>query len=126
MEIIETILYILIVVAAVIMILLTLAQSNKGSDLGLFGGSTDMVFGSQKGNILTRTTAVLATILIFGTFLMGIIRVHITKANLPPKKEVIQKVKTIKDIESMDAKDATKNTKEDVTESGKTKKEDAK
>lgn len=79
MEIIETLLYIVVIVAAILLILLTLVQSNKGSDLGLFGGSTEMVFGSQKGNILTRITAILATIVLTGAFLMSVVRVYLLK-----------------------------------------------
>ncbi len=102
MEVLETILKVLIVVSAIILILLTLAQSNKGSDLGLFGGSTDMVFGSQKGNILTRTTAILAFIVIGGSFLTGILRSYIRDADKPiDAKSNVKKVKTLNDLDSI-------------------------
>lgn len=100
MEAIQTIIYVLIVIAAILLILLTLAQSNKGSDLGLFGGSTDMVFGSQKGNILTRMTAIFATIVIGGTFLVGILRVYVSRDKLElEKKQKVQEVKTLEDLD---------------------------
>jgi protein translocase SecG subunit len=100
MEVIQTILYVLIIVSSIILILLTLAQSNKGSDLGLFGGSTEMVFGSQKGNILTRTTAILATIVIAGTFFMGALKVYVSRDRLElEKKAQQQEVKTLEDIQ---------------------------
>lgn len=101
MEVIETILYVLIIAASLILILLTLAQSNKGSDLGLFGGSTEMVFGSQKGNILTRTTAILATIVIVGTFLMGMVKVYLSRDKLELEKKARQQnVKTLEQIKT--------------------------
>lgn len=105
MEIVQTILYVVIVIAAVLLILLTIAQSNKGSDLGLFGGSTDMVFGSQKGNFLTRFTAILATVVLAGTFLMSVLKVHVNKEEAILNKSVkTQKVKTIDQLKKESAK----------------------
>lgn len=97
---IQTVLYVLVIVAAILLILIILPQSNKGSDIGLFGGSTDMVFGSQKGNILTRTTSILATIVIGGVFLMSVLKVYLTDDD---KKKLLQKeqsseVKTLSEI----------------------------
>lgn len=99
MGIIETLLYIVVIIAAVLLILLTLVQSNKGSDLGLFGGSTEMVFGSQKGNILTRITAVLAVIVLAGAFLMSVIRVYLMKeAKDIQLLEQKQQIKTLDEL----------------------------
>jgi len=100
MEILQTVLYVLIVIASVLLILLVLAQSNKGSDLGLFGGSTEMVFGSQKGNILTRTTAILATVVIAGSFFMGVMKVQLSKDKVQLEQQMKQEdTKTLDDLQ---------------------------
>ncbi|HOJ50840.1 MAG TPA: preprotein translocase subunit SecG [Spirochaetota bacterium] len=98
MGFIITLLYVFITISAILLILLVLVQSNKGSDLGLFGGSADMVFGSQKGNVLTRTTAVLMTIIMIGTFSISIIKSRFLRERLEVKKEET-KIKTLEDIE---------------------------
>ena len=101
MEILQTILYVVIVVAAIFLILIILPQSNKGSDIGLFGGSTDMVFGSQKGNVLTRITGILATIVIAGVFFMSVLRVYLNKDKMElEKKEQKSEVKTLEDLQN--------------------------
>jgi preprotein translocase subunit SecG len=101
MEILQTILYIVIVVAAIFLILIILPQSNKGSDLGLFGGSTDMVFGSQKGNVLTRITGILATVVILGVFLMSVLRVQLNKDKMElEKKDQKSEIKTMEDLQN--------------------------
>lgn len=117
MEILQTILYVVIIIAAVLLILLVLAQSNQGSDLGLFGGSTDMVFGSQKGNILTRTTAILATVILAGSFFMGVMKVRFSKDKIEDLKKdtPTEEIKTSEDLE--DLKISETETKEEALES---------
>ncbi|HCL55745.1 MAG TPA: preprotein translocase subunit SecG [Spirochaetia bacterium] len=112
MEIIQTILYILIIISAVLLILLVLAQSNKGSDIGLFSGSTDMVFGSQKGNVLTKTTGILATILIAGTFFLGVLRAYDTKdrVKLEKTEEIKQEGKTLEELNTKTEETKTPST----------------
>ena len=124
MGVIQTILYILMVVSSIILILLTLAQSNKGSDLGLFGGSTDMVFGSQKGNILTRITGILATVVIAGTFLMGVIKVHLSRDQNELDKKINKKqIKNLKDLRSSKEEEPKKEEKKTSEEEKKKKNE---
>lgn len=114
MEILQTILYVVIIIAAVLLILLVLAQSNQGSDLGLFGGSTDMVFGSQKGNILTRTTAILATVILAGSFFMGVMKVRFSKDKIEDLKKdtPTEEIKTLEDLKISETE-----TKEEALES---------
>jgi len=98
MGFIITLLYIFITVSAILLILLVLAQSNKGSDLGLFGGSADMVFGSQKGNILTRTTAILMTIIMISTFSISVLKARLAREKVETKEKEVE-VKTLEEIQ---------------------------
>jgi len=98
MGFIITLLYIFITVSAILLILLVLAQSNKGSDLGLFGGSADMVFGSQKGNILTRTTAILMTIIMISTFSISVLKARLDREKVETKEKEVE-VKTLEEIQ---------------------------
>ncbi len=58
---------ILYAIVSVLLILVVLLQSSRASGMELFG-STQNVFGSQSGDILTKTTSVLAVLFIVGAF----------------------------------------------------------
>ena len=64
-----TVFYIII---CVLLILLVLLQRGKGA-MGIIGGSSDTILGSSAGNILTRTTGVLATIFIVGAIVLSVL-----------------------------------------------------
>jgi len=51
-----------------LLILLVLLQSSKSSGAELFGTSSQNIFGAQSGDILSKTTTVLATIFLAGAF----------------------------------------------------------
>lgn len=59
----ETFLKVIHVLDAIVLILIVLLQQGKGAGMGLaFGGGSQTVFGASGGNILTKITAVAATI----------------------------------------------------------------
>lgn len=60
--------YIFICVLLVVFVLL---QQSAGG-MGLLGGSSDSILGSTAGNVLTRSTAILALIFIVGAISLGI------------------------------------------------------
>ena len=63
MEILQKVLTILFVINCVLLILLILMQSNRSAGMNLFGGGgSQSAFGSSSGNVLTKTTGVMATI----------------------------------------------------------------
>ena len=74
-----TILYnILIVLEAIVCLLLigiVLLQKSTGDGNGLsFGGGAESVFGAQTGNVLTRSTVVLAVIFLLNTLALCVVR----------------------------------------------------
>ena len=74
MQTLQTLLFVLQLVVAVALILFVLIQHGKGADTGAaFGsGASSTVFGSRgSGNFLTKTTAVLATIFLGNSLLLG-------------------------------------------------------
>lgn len=90
---------VLVVICAFLLILMVIAQSNRGSDLGLFGGSAEMVFGSQQMNALSKITMMLAFIVISGVFFIGLAKSYIQKShNIDDEKQV--KGKVISDLKS--------------------------
>jgi protein translocase SecG subunit len=94
-----TVINIFVAIASILLILIVVAQSNKGSDIGLFGGSAEMVFGSQQLTALTRITTILAIIVMGGVFLAGFIKVTVSKNDsLIQEKE--KKGQVLKDIVS--------------------------
>lgn len=63
MGIVEIIVLILIVLAAIILTFFVMIQDETGEGMGgIFGGASTTPFGSRAGNVLTRITAVLAVI----------------------------------------------------------------
>ena len=67
--------------ASVFLICLVLLQSGKGSDLGaaLGGGSSSQsVFGTRRGNVLTKATTILATIFMVTSLTITVLKSHPT------------------------------------------------
>lgn len=72
MGLIGIVLLVVVVLSAVLLVLLVLIQDEHGEGIGgIFGGGSSTPFGSRAGNILTRFTAVLATIFMVCTFALA-------------------------------------------------------
>ena len=78
MNFIDILIRILMGLEAVVCLMLigiVLIQRSKGQGVGLsFGGGAEAVFGAQMGNVLTRTTVILAAIFIVNTTLLVVLR----------------------------------------------------
>lgn len=62
-------------VICLLLIGIVLIQRSKGQGVGLsFGGGAEAVFGAQMGNVLTRTTVILAAIFLVNTTLLVMLR----------------------------------------------------
>ena len=86
----NTLMVINLVVSALI-VLLVLVQFGKGAEAGLMsGGASDAVFSAaQKGNILSRTTAVLVVIFLVNSIVMAKIQGRNTSESLFDKNAPI-------------------------------------
>jgi preprotein translocase subunit SecG len=74
---------VILMVAAVLLVLVILLQDEEGEGIGgLFGGGSTTAFGSRSGNILTRVTAILATVFIVCTFALAWINRSPSKDNV--------------------------------------------
>jgi preprotein translocase subunit SecG len=63
---------VVLIVSAVLLVLLVLLQDESGEGVGgIFGGGSSTPFGSRSGNVLTRLTAVLATVFLVCAFAMA-------------------------------------------------------
>jgi len=68
MGLIAIVLLVILVVSAILLVLVVLVQDEQGEGLGgIFGGGSTTPFGSRSGNVLTRFTAILATVFLVCT-----------------------------------------------------------
>ena len=69
MGLISVVLLVILVISAVLLVLVVLVQDEQGEGIGgIFGGGSNTAFGSRSGNVLTRFTAVLATVFLVCCF----------------------------------------------------------
>jgi preprotein translocase subunit SecG len=69
MGLISIVLLVILVISAILLVLVVLVQDEQGEGIGgIFGGGSNTAFGSRSGNVLTRFTAVLATIFLVCCF----------------------------------------------------------
>jgi preprotein translocase subunit SecG len=69
MAILSGFLLVVLIVAALILIVIVLMQDEQGEGLGgIFGGGGAAPVGSRAGNVLTRATAIVATIFLVSLF----------------------------------------------------------
>lgn len=68
MAIIGTLLLVIFVISAILLIIIVMMQDEQGDGLGgIFGGGSGAAFGSRSGNILTKTTSILAAVFILSS-----------------------------------------------------------
>lgn len=99
MSLVIVLLLILFVACALILILMVLLQDEQGEGIGgMFGGGSATTFGSRSGNVLTRFTAILGAIFIFGAFGLGWLN------RTPESSDVIRKarIERLKEAEETD------------------------
>lgn len=69
MGLIGIVLLVILVISAVLLVLVVLVQDDQGEGIGgIFGGGSTTPFGSRSGNVLTRFTAILATVFLVCIF----------------------------------------------------------
>jgi len=72
MGLIGIVLLVILVISAVLLVLVVLVQDEQGEGIGgIFGGGSSTAFGSRSGNVLTKFTAVLATVFLVCCFGMA-------------------------------------------------------
>ena len=76
MDILIRLLIALEIIVCLMLIGIILIQKSKGRGLGLSfgGGAAETVFGGQMGNVLTRTTVILAVVFLVNTTLLAVLR----------------------------------------------------
>jgi len=73
MEVLSTILYVVFALTSVVLVLIVLIQDEGGEGFGgIFGGGSATPFGPRSGNVLTRFTAILATLFILICVVLGL------------------------------------------------------
>ena len=83
MGVIGIILLVAFVIVCILLVAIVLLQNEEGNGLGgLLGGPSSTTFGSQSGNVLTKTTYVLVTLFFLTSFGLAIINKAPTKDTL--------------------------------------------
>lgn len=69
MAIIGGILLVIFIISAILLIIIVMLQDDQGEGLGgIFGGGSSSAFGSRSGNILTKTTSIIAAVFLVSSF----------------------------------------------------------
>jgi preprotein translocase subunit SecG len=69
MGVIGIVLLVILIISAILLVLVILVQDDQGEGIGgIFGGGSNTAFGSRSGNVLTRFTAILATMFLVCCF----------------------------------------------------------
>ena len=84
----ENILLVLNVILAVILVLLVLLQKSEGGALGIGVSQDNFMFSRTAGNIMTKATAVVATLFIICSLALTII----SRGELTPTTSVLDKI----------------------------------
>ena len=71
MSFIGIILLVIFVIVALLLVGIVLLQDEQGEGLGgIFGGGSTTPFGSRSGNVLTKTTSILAAVFLVTSFVL--------------------------------------------------------
>ena len=84
----ENILLVLNIIIAVILVLLILLQKSEGGALGIGVSQENFMFSRSAGNLMTKATAVVATLFIICSLGLTII----SRADLAPTSSVLDTV----------------------------------
>lgn len=69
MAIVGGILLVIFIISAILLIIIVMMQDEQGEGLGgIFGGGSSAAFGSRSGNILTKTTSIIAAVFMISSF----------------------------------------------------------
>jgi preprotein translocase subunit SecG len=100
MGVITTLLYVLEVIVSALLIGIVLIQQSKSQGgLGaLAGGTTESIFGAATGNVITRTTVVLASIFMANTLLLAILTGKTDDATKTRAEELAAEDTTVEDV----------------------------
>jgi len=115
MEIIGTILTVIFVIICILLIFLILIQSNRSSGMGILGGGgSQSAFGSSSADVLTKITAIMATIFIG----LGLVIAYLKSqsSGLEALKEQLKKDKQQESTATIPAKDESQKEAEEPVE----------
>lgn len=93
------------IILCVLLILVILLQSDKGSGMGLLGGSSQSAFGSSTADVITKITGVMVALFLIGSLGVSALQSLRTKsleksvstADLQPAGVIDQKKSDSKD-----------------------------
>jgi len=97
----QTGLTIIHVIICILLVLVVLIQSGKGSEIGVFGGSSQTIFGSSGGaTFFTRFTSVLATLFMTTSILLTWMSTHSHQSLFEARKRTQKVTETLQKEEA--------------------------
>ena len=73
MAVLTSVLTVLFVIMSIILVILILLQSDKGSGMGIMGGSSNSAFGSSTADVVTKITGFLVALFMIGSLGLSIL-----------------------------------------------------
>lgn len=80
MGVLASVLTVLFVILCVFLIIIILLQTDKGSGMGLLGGSSQSAFGSSTADVITKITAFMVGLFLVGS--LGLAVLESTQTNI--------------------------------------------
>lgn len=98
MGVLSTVLAVLFVILCIFLIIIIMLQTDKGSGMGVLGGSSQSAFGSSTADVITKITAFMVVLFFLGV--LGLVVIDSSKSNRASKlgvKEPVKKSVTIEE-----------------------------
>ena len=101
MTLVSVLILVVLIISAVLLTLIVLIQDDQGGGIGgMFGGGeSNTPFGSRTGNVLTRGTAILATVFLMSAFALAWFNRSSDEGNIIGRARAQQREQSLSDTD---------------------------
>ncbi len=90
MGILASVLTVFFFILCLLLIVIILLQSDKSAGMGILGGSSQTTFGSSTADVITKTTAVMVGLFMFGSLGLSVIEAYRSREFDPDAAKIQQ------------------------------------